>query len=387
MRVLLYTYAYSPNVGGIETVVYSLARGLALYHANQGTRSIELTVATDTPAGGMDDTLLPFPVVRRPKFWQLVKLLRRAQVVHLAGPSFLPLILGLTLRKPIVIEHHSFQVICPNGLMFYEPSKTPCPGHFMAGRHLECFRCNAELGILTSIRKWVLTFPRRWLCQRVAMNIAPTNWLSSLLQLRKMMTIHHGLAEVSMQRFVRTKSPVATFAFIGRLVTCKGIRILLEASRILKQRGFQLRIRIVGDGPDRAELERLVRHLRLQDTITFLGQVSSDSLELHLSESCAVVMPSLAGEVFGLVAAESMQRGLPVIASDIGALCEVLGPAGLTFRAGDATSLANCMQRLIECPGFAEELGQEARKRVFENFRQSAMVESHVEVYNEVVTG
>ena len=384
MRVLLYSHAFAPEIGGIETIVHSLANGLVLCQSHYVTDGVKLTLVTETPAGGMDDSLLPFPIVRRPSFWQLIRLMRGAQVVHLAGPAFLPLVLGFLLRKPVVIEHHSFQAICPNGLLFYEPTRAPCPGHFMAGRHLECLRCNAELGKFTSLIAWLLTFPRRWLCRRVAMNIAPTEWLSSLLRLPKVTTVHHGLIEISPQPLSRVTSTVSTFAFIGRLVTCKGVRILLEASRILSQRNFHFRVRIIGDGPDRVVLERLVRDFRLQDIFLFLGYVSSENLEANLADTCAIVMPSLAGEVFGLVAAENMLRGRLVIASDIGAFCEVLGAAGLTFTTGDAASLADCMQRVLESPRLAEELGEKARKQILENFRESAMVQSHVKIYNEV---
>ncbi len=299
MRILLYSYAFAPDIGGIETIVLSLANGLALYQAPDGDIGVKLTVVTETPACGMDDSLLPFPVVRRPGFWQLIRLMRGAQVVHLAGPAFLPLVLGLTLRKPVVIEHHSFQAVSPNGLLFYEPTKSPCPGHFMAKRHLDCLRCNAKLGKFTSLMKWLLTFPRRWLCRRVSVNIAPTEWLSSLLHLPSLTTIHHGLTEISPLPLPRVNSAVSTFVFMGRLVTSKGVRILLEATRILKQRGFQFRVRIIGDGPDRAELEILVSDCRLQDTFFFLGYVSSENLEKNLTDTCAIVMPSLAGEVFG----------------------------------------------------------------------------------------
>ena len=207
---------------------------------------------------------------------------------------------------------------------------------------------------------------------------------SSLLHLPRLTVIHHGLTEISSRPLPRANSVVSTFAFIGRLVTSKGVRVLLEATRILRQRGFHFRVRIIGDGPDRAELEGLVRDFWLEDTFLFLGYISSDNLEENLKDTCAIVMPSLAGEVFGLVAAENMQRGRLVIASDIGALCEVLGAAGLTFITGDATSLANCMQRVLESPSLAEKLGEKARKHILENFRESAMIHSHLKIYKDV---
>jgi glycogen synthase len=383
MRILLYSYTFPPEVGGIESIVLSLAKGLALYPTPASNEGLKITLVTNTPPRDMDDSIFPFSIIRRPSLWRLFRLLRRSQVVHLAGPAFLPLVLSLLLHKPVVIEHHGFQAICPNGQLFYEPTKTLCPGHFMAGRHLECLRCNVELGKLTSLRIWLVTFPRRLCCRHVAANIAPTDWLASYLQLPRLTIVHHGLVAISPPSIVRVSSSVPTFAFLGRLVTTKGARLLIEAAHILRKRGFQFRIRIIGAGPARPDLERLVRDFRLEDILTFLGHVPSEHLEENLTDANAIVVPSLAGEVFGLVAAENMQRGRVVIASDIGALREVVGPAGLCFAAGNATALADCMQRVLESPNLAEELGNKARNRILEQFSQAVMVESHVRIYCE----
>src|SRR2546430_8699360 len=113
----------------------SLAQGLARAGTGNGSSAVRVTVVTPTPAGEMDDSALPFQVVRRPNFAALMRLVRAADVVHLAGPCLLPMLFGLLLRKQVVVEHHGFHVICPNGQLFYEPTHMPCPRHFMAGPH------------------------------------------------------------------------------------------------------------------------------------------------------------------------------------------------------------------------------------------------------------
>ena len=155
----------------------AFARGLAAREANHSGKEIEITLVTQTPASGMNDSVLPFRVVRRPGFRRSVHLIREADLVHMAGPSLLPSAIAWLIGKPAVIEHHGFQSICPNGQLLYEQTKTPCPGHFMARRYGECIRCNSKVGRLTSMKMWLLTFPRRWLSQRVSANIVPTSWL------------------------------------------------------------------------------------------------------------------------------------------------------------------------------------------------------------------
>jgi glycosyltransferase involved in cell wall biosynthesis len=383
MKILLYTHSWAPSVGGVETVTMVLAQGLAEWEGTHSGEKVAITLVTQTPANGMDDSKFPFRVVRRPDFGELLRLIRDADVVHMAGPSLLPSAIAWLTRKPAVIEHHGFQTICPNGQLLYEPTQTPCPGHFIARRYGECIRCNAKLGRLGSAKLWMLTFPRRWLSRRVSANVMPTSWLGSLLQLNRAKTIHHGLPAREAPAPRRVRSTVPVFVFLGRLVGTKGVRVLIEAAGLLLARHREFQMRIVGDGPERQELEKLAQDLGVHSYVRFLGYVSAERLEESLVDATAVVMPSLGGEVFGLVAAENMQRGRLVIASDIGALAEVLGDAGMTFPTGDSEALARCMESIIADPMLAEEIGQKALRRVAHFFAADQMVREHMRVYEE----
>ena len=384
MKLLIYVHAWAPSVGGVETIVKTLADGLADWSGKHSEEAIEVTLLTQTPAGSMNDSQLPYRVVRKPGFMDFIREIRRADVVHLAGPTLVPLIIGYLLRKPTVIEHHGFQTICPNGQLVYEPTQTLCPGHFMARRYGECIRCNSKLGRLTSVKMWMLTFPRRWFSQRVSANIIPTSWLGSLLQLNRLKTIFHGLPprEPSPERGATSTVPI--FVFLGRLVSTKGVRVLIEAASLLKAKHRKFQVRIIGDGPERPELETLVRDLDIRSYVQFLGYVPDERLEESLKDATAVVMPSLAGEVFGLVAAENMQMGRLVIASDMGALSEVLGDAGMAFRTGDAESLVGCMEAIIADPLIADTIGQKAFRRIAQLFAADLMVREHMQTYREI---
>jgi len=380
-RILIYTHAFAPKVGGVETIVMSLANGLArLDRASQ----VEVTLATATPRGDFNDGSLPFRVVRRPGLLELVRLIRTADVVHIAGPAFSPLLLGLLIRKPVVVEHHGFQTICPNGQLLHEPSQTFCPGHFMAGRHRECLRCNVQVGLLGSVKLWFLTFPRRWLCGRVGANVTPTTWLAGLLGLPRMTTIYHGLAVDSNSKSRLASSPIGV-AFIGRLVATKGVDVLLRAMSRLKTK-VPFTLKIIGDGPERSRLEAQAQDLGLAHWVQFFGYQSDAELSETLSGVRAIVMPSLAGEVFGMVAAENMMRGIMPIVSAGGALAEVVGDAGLTFPAGDDEALAACLVRILDEPGLPEVLGERARRRAQQLFSEERMVAQHLSTYFDLVS-
>lgn len=379
MNVLIYSKWFFPVPGGTQTVVRDLANGVSNRGAgdeNGGKNRVVVVTETRTDAAERDS--YPFGVVRRPSFLRLFRLMRRADVIHLAGPVFLPLLAGLFLRKPVVIEHHGFHTACPNGLLFFEPTNSECPGHFMAKRYRHCFECNrVTRGAVKSALLLFATPLRRWLSNRVRANIAPTQWLAAILKLRHTVIIPHGVAE-----HARVDGAVSnsTFAFQGRLVTSKGTEVLLSAAKRLAAEGLRFRIKIIGDGPELKALQS--RTEDLNGRVEFLGHLGEQELENALCDVSTVIMPSLGGEVFGLVAAENMARGKLLIVSRIGALEEVVGDSGLVFETGNAEELASQMRRVLENPERTSKIAETARERV-RIFDQGRMVGEHLSVYRE----
>lgn len=384
MKLLIYSHFFAPSIGGVETLVQSLARGLAGLNGPGGNAKFEITLVTQTPAGQFDDSALPFPVIRRPRLPQLWSLVWVSDVIHVAGAALAPIIFGLLAKKRVVVEHHGFQTICPNGQLLIEPAGVPCPGHFMAGHHAVCLRCNAGQGRLASLRLWLLTFVRRFLCRRVACNITPTAWLGDLVKLPRTQVIPHGLESVNPASAFRTKPPgPPVVAFLGRLVTTKGIGVLFEAARILQEQRKEFRLLVIGDGPERVALEQLSRQPALAGRVTFAGRLAGEELEAALGVPSVIVVPSLGGEVFGLVVAENMLRGLPVIASDLGAFVEIVGGGGLIFPTGDANALAREIAKIFDDRILAGQLSQRGRQRALAFCDFQRMLDSHARIYRK----
>jgi len=367
----------------------ALARGLAARSEVRAGKGAEMMVVTQTPADGMDDSRLPFSVVRRPRVYELLKLMRSADVIHLANPALKPLIIGWILHKPVAIEHDGYQTICPNGLLIYEPNRSVCPGHFGARRYFKCLRCNSErLGWVGSVRSLLLTYLRRWLAHRVARNIAPTHHVGRRVALPRTHVIYHGVrkVEASDTKAVANHRETPTFfAYVGRLVPEKGLPALLHASSNLLKSGYSFRLRIIGDGPARRELEKMVEDLGLTGLTEFAGPVPVAATYSLLQEVTAVIMPSVWEDVAPLAASEQLMQGNLLIASDIGGLGEIVGSAGLTFAPGDYGALESCMRRAIENPTLADELRAEARRRGAQVFNEERMVEEHLQLYRELI--
>jgi glycogen synthase len=380
MKVLIYSHFFPPSVGGVETIVLSLASGLGKHQ-----KDVSVTLVTQTPAGSFNDNNLTFKVVRQPSVYELARLVRNSDIIHVAGPALFPVIFSLLARKPVAVEHHGFQAICPNGQLLIASECKVCPGHFMNRNYRACLRCNRAEGRLKSFKLWLLTFLRRFLCQNVSANISPTRWLAPLLQIRRIAIIPHGLGPIEQRSRVLAPVDKPVVLFQGRLVTTKGLSLLLEAGRILRERGLSFRILIIGDGPERSTLEEFARKSGLTDRVQFVGRLDPHQLETAISGAYVAVVPSLAGEVFGLVVAENMRRGLPVIASDVGAFVEVLGDGGLTFRTGEVADLVDKLVQLLNDPALAAKLGNTARLRILNQYSEESMLQHHLSLYESLI--
>ncbi|HXY23366.1 MAG TPA: glycosyltransferase family 4 protein [Candidatus Acidoferrum sp.] len=388
MNLLIYSHFFAPSIGGVETIVKSLASGLAELRDSRGTREFEIALITKTPAGSHDDTALPFPLVRQPGLFQLWRLIRKSDLVHLAGPAVAPLLLVLLARKPLVIEHHGYQAVCPNGLLFHHPSQTVCPGHFAAANYLECLSCNREVeGRWGSARLLASTFLRNWGSRRANTNIAPSYHVALRLGLPRTEVIAHGVPlpppEKENPAFPSALA-AKTFAYVGRLVTEKGVSVLIEAARLLQNEGHDFRVLLLGDGPDRPRLEKRIAASGLERLVRITGFLPAPDLARELSCAGTVVIPTIMEETAGLAALEQMARGRLVIASKIGGLPEAVGDAGLTFPPADPPALAGAMAGVLSEPSFIEELGRKARERVRSLFLFPKMIAKHARVFRQV---
>ena len=390
MKLLVYSHFFAPSIGGVENSVQWLAAGLQGLSGAENRGELDVTVATQTAAEGFDDRVLSFRICRQPTLAKLWGLIRESDIVHVAGPSLVPLLLAYLARKPAIVEHHGYQAICPNGLLTYQPERTICPGHFQERRYWECWRCqNYELSPPRSLLSLLRMFPRSWLVRRAARNLAITRHVGDRHKLPRTEVVYYGiedpLARGNSVLPAANQSEKVSFAFVGRFVPEKGIPILLEAVRQLISEGETFDVRLIGDGPERESLDRIIRREKLGNHIHITGFLSGDALAESLHDVQVVVMPSVWEETAGLSAIEQMMRGRLVIASNIGGLSEVVGSTGLCFMPGDSSALAECMRRVLHNPRLIDALGREARARALSLFIRQRMIDEHWRVYREVL--
>ncbi len=147
-----------------------------------------------------------------------------------------------------------------------------------------------------------------------------------------------------------------------------------------------VRLLLVGDGPDRVQVELRCREQGICHAITFLG--SLPLIEEVLVGADLFVLPS-ESESFGLSALEAMACHVPVVATSVGGLPEVVvhGETGYLFPVGDVDSMARAAIQVLRDDGLRERLGRAARKRAVEHFDQDRVVGRYRDIYQRVVAG
>ncbi|MFA5112241.1 MAG: glycosyltransferase, partial [Desulfobaccales bacterium] len=156
---------------------------------------------------------------------------------------------------------------------------------------------------------------------------------------------------------------------IGRLVPVKTQQVLILALARLRNQGGDFQCRIVGDGPRRDELQKLILSLHLQDRVQLLGARYEGEVA-RLYDWSQVLVLSSRSEGTPMVIIEAMAKARPVIAPRLTAIPEMVaeGGTGYLFTSGDAADLADQLSRLLARPADLVRLGLEARRQAENHF-------------------
>jgi glycosyltransferase involved in cell wall biosynthesis len=186
-------------------------------------------------------------------------------------------------------------------------------------------------------------------------------------------------AGVSDELFELARRPGDYLLYFGRLdVFQKGIDTLLEALVILARTRPAIELRIAGRGKDTHRVTRMVSELGLARNVQMLGPVAEEERQSLFAGAAVQLMPSRF-EGFGMVAAEAMAAGVPLVAASTGSLPEVVDAprGGLLVPPDDPPALAAAVQRLLDSPGERDALSRSARTSA-ERFRWSSVATDHL---------
>jgi glycosyltransferase involved in cell wall biosynthesis len=296
----------------------------------------------------------------------------RPEVMHVQ--NFFPLISPAAYyaaraeRVPVVQSLRNFRLLCPGATLLRKNEicqdcvgrKVPVPAVVHA-----CYRgsrlATAAVAGMLAVHHALGTWTRMVDCYVALTNFSRDLLIEGGLPADKMVVKPNFVApDPGMRTGVRNGA-----LFVGRLAPEKGLRTLIEAWRHLPG----VLLRIAGDGPMRDEIKFLIAEYGLGDRVQMLGYRPVNEVASLLADSRCLVFPSIWYEPFGRAVIEAYASGVPVIASDIGSLRDLVvdGLTGLHFRTGDPLDLAGKVRRLQGNPDLAARMGRNARAE-FEAF-------------------
>lgn len=286
---------------------------------------------------------------------------------------------------PVVQTLHNYRLTCANSLLLREDRPCQeCVGHFPwpALRH-RCFGASflqtAAVTSMNVIHRWLGTYRTK-----IHANIVLTEFSKEVFARAGLPSERIHIKPNFSPALARlTSLRVRRFIFAGRIARFKGVHLLLEAWARVASAGHQLLM--VGDGPDRAELER---RFAAQANIVWLGKQSRQEVMDLIAGSRWLVLPSLAYENFPMSVLEALFSGTPVIVPNHGAFAAMVsdGVEGLMFSAGDADSLSTVLQAALDVSeGAWIQWSANARNRHLSAYSATNNYAQLMSIYQEAV--
>lgn len=304
--------------------------------------------------------------------------------VHNIYTQISPSVLDLLYVKkiPTVMTVHDYHLIMPNYMMWAHGRICDLSTRGLVSLTLSRFHKHSRLMSFAQALAYKFHRSRKSYELAVKTFIAPSAFMRDQL-------IAHGFDPkkvVHVPHFVETADKVPEYQdkgyilFIGRLTEEKGVEVLLRAMEQLPH----VPCKIVGTGPEEAQLHLLGDRMA---HVSFEGYQSGEALWQFIRGARAVVVPSVWNEVFGLVALEAMAFGKPVIASNIGALPEVVIDrlTGFLVPAGDIHALREAVARVAEDPVLATQMGRAGRALIEREFNAEKHYLRLMEIYRDAI--
>jgi glycosyltransferase involved in cell wall biosynthesis len=206
---------------------------------------------------------------------------------------------------------------------------------------------------------------------------------------RSIRLIYSGIDPLPFRALLSAEQRANDSAVVGMLAVLeerKGHRFLLDAARLLKDRGRRIRYVFAGDGSQKSQLQRMAQTLGLRDEVSFVGFVKD--VPKFLSSIGVLVLPSLF-EGLGVAALEAMAAGKPVVATRVGGLAESIidGETGFLVPPQDGVALADSIERLVADPSMARAMGLKGAARVRSHFTIEQMASQNEAYYHALLDG
>ncbi len=303
-------------------------------------------------------------------------------IYHQISPSILT-----PLKKagiPIVMTVHDFKLMCPN-YIFYTQNRVceRCKKY----KYYNCVihKCVKDSYAASKINMLEMYYHRflKIYKNNIDLYITPSQFVKDKLiefgfNRNKIEVLPHFIKQ---EQIIEQNNYSENYIlYFGRLSKEKGPVVLLKAMQKVKN----IKLKLAGTGPQEKELKDYVQKNNM-DNVEFLGYLKGEKLKEAILNSLFVIMPSVFYETFGLTVLESYTYGKSVIASNIGALPELVqeGKTGLLFESGNSDNLAQKINKMLQSREKIENMGSMG-KEFSKKFNRDDYYEKIKEIYKRI---
>jgi glycosyltransferase involved in cell wall biosynthesis len=380
-KLCVVTHTFLPHVGGIERVAYEQSKRLMKQNYNVQV----LTSRNYTPKKYSYDDInvvcydsmntgfrlgIPYPIPNVSSYKVFLKAVKSSQIIHAHGHPYLSSLMAAKLanqhRKPFVLtEHNTF--IKYSGLW-----ETIEAGNDIAIGRQTIKKADKIIAVSKATRNYVLKLGADPKKLQLIYNGVDTERFKPLPNARN----------AAREKLCIPKDAVVA-ATVRRLVYKNGIDTLLETAQITVKKNPQLIYLAIGEGPDYEAVKAKVSQLGLEKNFVLTGYVPAGDLAGFYNAADFSILPSKSGEGLPLAALEAMSCGLPLVATDVGGIREVMAEGGRIVPPNDPHALAEASLQLLGTD-FAG-LGKNLRQSMLENYSWNVNILKLAKVYQELI--
>ena len=319
----------------------------------------------DMKSEGIHNSIPVYRVNQYVPFFQMFKLVvkLRPDIIHVHAPNFFSsfaVVVGKILRTPVLVTIHRVEVM---------PTKNPLV-YFARRIALNLF--DRIVAVSEAVKQLTENCGVRKTRISVIWNSADEDNFKPRSKEKIKKLLHLSLEK-------------EIILFVGRLAPVKGIRYLIRAMPfILRER--EAILVIVGDGPERNNLEHLVKILNLEPYVLFLGNIHPEKLALCYNAADVFVLPSLS-EGHPVVLLEAMASGLPVVATDVGGNNESIinEVNGFLVCSKDHQVLARAISAILNNEGLRQRFSAKSLELYRKNFAERTQLVKYFFIYDELL--
>lgn len=367
MRILFVLENFYPNIGGVETLFKSLTEQLAAEGHDVMVLTTRLTPEMPAEENMNGVKIRRYPFINRYTFtlfavFPIMRHIRKYDIIHTTSynaglPSY---IAAKLFRKKVIITFHEVWGKLWSQLPYM--GKIARKGHYLFEQMLTKFRYDKFVAVSQSTA-----------------DSLRENGVAE----KRIATIYNGLDYERVAAFKQKASARSqqnqpfTYTYYGRLGISKGLDILLEAARLVKQKQPDTRLKIIIPTTPKSLLKTILKTIQendLKEYVIIKHDLPSAQLVDELLQSDCVVVPSYS-EGFCYVAVESIALGIPVISSDKKALKEVMSGTFIKMKDFSATGLSDALDKAI---------AGEWEKTPVRKFELRETVENYIQLYGEL---